>query len=219
MIEWPAKWLSHAMLVSSHGIGRLTRGRSSRMRAHGLPPTGDSVGRTRRAHPWLGGLTGWLVQVMDQWVHCLGWWIAYVCMYIYRHTHVAGYNPFHESKNSNQIWWKSLIRFKSDLWKPTLQFPKLKPSFLQPGVSSKYHNFLIRASNHVFHISILIVSTRASELRFEFIFLSFEALLCFLSEIEPNYSRNRYITWKTCLYGLTCEIYKVGLQLKILTIL
>jgi hypothetical protein len=57
----------------------------------------------------------------------------------------------------------------------------------------------------------------ASNLQFEFIFLSFEAL-CFLSKIQPNCPRNTCITWKICLHGSTCEIYKVGLYLEILTI-
>jgi hypothetical protein len=44
----------------------------------------------------------------------------------------------------------------------TLRFSKLETPVLQPVVFLKCHNFLIRAPNHVFHISILIVSMRAS---------------------------------------------------------
>jgi hypothetical protein len=34
----------------------------------------------------------------------------------------------------------------------------------------------------------------ASNVQFEFIFLTYEALLCFLSEIQPNYLRNMCVT-------------------------
>jgi hypothetical protein len=43
---------------------------------------------------------------------------------------------------------------------------------LQPGVFLKCHNFLVRAPNHVFHISILIVSMRASSWRLQIFILS-----------------------------------------------
>jgi hypothetical protein len=45
-----------------------------------------------------------------------------------------------------------LIRENRTLW-----FPKLEPPVLHPPVFFKCHNFLVRAPNHAFHISILIV--------------------------------------------------------------
>jgi hypothetical protein len=47
----------------------------------------------------------------------------------------------------------------------TLWFAKPEPLVLQSGVSSKYHNFLVRDANHMFHIPILIISTRAGYLK------------------------------------------------------
>jgi hypothetical protein len=41
----------------------------------------------------------------------------------------------------------------------------------------------------------------------------------FLPWIQPNCLRNICITWKTWLHDQTCEIYKVGIHLDILTIL
>jgi hypothetical protein len=54
----------------------------------------------------------------------------------------------------------------------TLLFSKSEPPVLQPGVFLKCHNFLVRASNHVIHISILIISTRASTWRLKIISLT-----------------------------------------------
>jgi hypothetical protein len=57
----------------------------------------------------------------------------------------------------------------------------------------------------------------ALNLQFEFILLLFETLLCFLSEIQPNYQETCE-TFKIYLYVSTYEIYKVDIHLKILII-
>jgi hypothetical protein len=60
---------------------------------------------------------------------------------------------------------------------------------------------------------------KASNIQFEFIILSFQVILCFLSEIQPNCPRNHVHHLKNMHVCPTCEIYKVGLHLEILTIL
>jgi hypothetical protein len=78
------------------------------------------------------------------------------------YIYVARYRPFHESENPNQIWWKSLLRFGSDLWKPDSPVSQTGTSDFAPWAFWKCHSFIVRATNHAFHISILIVSMRAS---------------------------------------------------------
>jgi hypothetical protein len=46
----------------------------------------------------------------------------------------------------------------------TFRFQILKHLVLLPGAFLNCYNFLIRSSNYVFHVSILIISTRASTL-------------------------------------------------------
>jgi hypothetical protein len=67
----------------------------------------------------------------------------------------------------------------------TVRFFKPEPSDLQPGAFLKWHNFLVRALNHVWHISILIVSTMASLWSLQILSLS-----------SSSYSlKNFFISW------------------------
>jgi hypothetical protein len=59
----------------------------------------------------------------------------------------------------------------------------------------------------------------ALNIQFEFIFLSFEVLLCFLSEIKPIYLRNTCITLTICLYVEIVKYTKLDSILEILIIL
>jgi hypothetical protein len=54
----------------------------------------------------------------------------------------------------------------------TLGLLKPESLVLQSGAFSKCHNFLVRVLNHAFHISILIVLTRASSWRLQIFSLS-----------------------------------------------
>jgi hypothetical protein len=78
----------------------------------------------------------------------------------------------------------------------TLQFSKPKPPVLQPGTFSKYHNFIVWVPNHVFHISILIVSTRDSSWRLQIFSLS--QYSCCLKHFFISWVKFNQIVQETC---------------------
>jgi hypothetical protein len=106
----------------------------------------------------------------------------------------------------------------------TLQFGILELPVLLPGAFLNYHNFLVQASNYVFYISILIVSTRASLLVLQIFSLapSYGPYIhFFVSRVKSN-----EIFWETSVHNMqnmhispTCEIHNADLDIEILTIL
>jgi hypothetical protein len=80
----------------------------------------------------------------------------------------------------------------------TLRFSKPETLVLQPGAFSKYRNFLVRAPNHVFYISILIISMRDSSWRLQVYSLS--SYSCCLKHFFISLVKFYQIVWETRAY-------------------
>jgi hypothetical protein len=78
----------------------------------------------------------------------------------------------------------------------TLRFPKPEPLVLQSGAFLKCHNFLVRAPNYVFHISILIVSMRDSSWSLQIFSLS--SYYCRLKHFFVSWVKFNQIVRETC---------------------
>jgi hypothetical protein len=106
----------------------------------------------------------------------------------------------------------------------TFRFRILELLVLLPRAFSNCHNFLVRASNYVFHISILIVSTRASSLVLQFFSLSPSYgpfIHFFVSWVKSNeiFQETRVHNMQNIRISPSCEIHNADLDIEILTIL